>query len=216
MERFSHNKKTQLYIRNILIALHVLGLIALATPFSHHLTLSLLPLGLLFNTAFLILFHRDKNLRHDIPAFLLLLILGFMIEVAGVFSGAIFGIFFFGDNLGPKIWETPLVIGFNWAIMVYLTANIVEKIKLHVAYKILLGALLMVGYDIIMEIAGPKLELWEWLHYITPFKNYVAWFIVSLILHAALRLFKITLQNPLATTVFVLQTFFFMAIAIFF
>ena len=138
-----------------------------------------------------------------------------MIEVAGVFSGAIFGIFIFGDNLGPKILETPIIIGFNWAIMVYLTANIVEKTKLHLLLKILLGALLMVGYDIIMEIAGPKLGLWEWLHYITPLKNYVAWFIVSLILHSALRLFKITLQNPLATTVFIVQSFFFMLVAIF-
>lgn len=197
-----------------MIVTHILAFVMLSIPLTYNFTLSLLPLGLLINTGFLILFHRNKNLLHDIPAFLILLILGFMIEVAGVFSGAIFGIFFFGENMGPKVWETPIVIGFNWAILVYLTANIVEKTKLHVSLKIIAGALLMVGYDIIMEQTGPKLQLWEWLHYITPIKNYIAWFIVSLIMHSALRLFKITLQNPLATTVFALQTIFFMLVAI--
>ena len=44
----------------------------------------------------------------------LIYIIGILVEVLGVNLNIIFGDYYYGNSLGPKIYGTPLIIGVNW------------------------------------------------------------------------------------------------------
>ena len=126
------------------------GLVGMLLPATNSFFLQLTPLALLLSFTVLALSDESRQ-RGKLIAYLLFIYLSsYAIEVAGVHTGLLFGAYSYGDNLGVKLWETPLIIGAKWFFLVYSTAAIFEKTKMSSATEILLASLSMLVYDIVM------------------------------------------------------------------
>ena len=172
-----------------------------------HLT----PFNLLLSAALLFYFHEQK----DAQLFrfcLFVFVAGFAIELMGVNTGKIFGEYHYGEALGFKINAVPLIIGINWLLLTYCTGIISNKYSADIFVRSLIGALLMVLLDLLLEPVAMKHDFWHWQDDIIPIKNYVAWFGFSFFFNLLFQYFSFQKQNPLAEFLFVIQLLFFLVL----
>jgi putative membrane protein len=59
------------------------------------------------------------------------------------------------------------------------------RLKQNVWLTAILGALLLTGFDYLMEPVAIRLGFWTWVGNTIPWTNYVGWFMVSLLLQWA-------------------------------
>lgn len=207
----NHLKQEREIIR-FLITFYSVGVAGIALPFSSKLFVALTPLALLMSFGLMLLHHRAAYNTKTILVFGLIFALGLTAEIIGVQTGVIFGDYFYGKNLGYKIFDTPLLIGINWLLLIYLSASIVEKLRISAFLKIILSSCIMIGYDLILEQIAPKMDMWSWRDDIIPIQNYTTWFVLSLVFHSALKIFNIKTDNPIARTLLLSQFFFFVVL----
>jgi bisanhydrobacterioruberin hydratase len=144
--------------------------------------LPLTPLNLLL--CFGLLLWNIPNLnKQDMFLLLVPFSFGMLAEWLGVNFGLIFGEYAYGNNLGPKIWGVPWMIGINWAILVFLTTSIAQKISKNLFVSSIIGAVIMVLLDLIIEQVAPQFDFWEFNNNIVPLQNYVGWFVVAFLAH---------------------------------
>src|SRR5690606_27651627 len=93
-------------------------------------------------------FHREWN-RAFFALIAIVYLAGFAIEAVGVATGSIFGTYSYSDVLGPKLLDTPLIIGINWLMLIYATGTIAGNLKLSIFAKALAGAVLMLTLDFV-------------------------------------------------------------------
>lgn len=193
----------------MLTILYVAGIVGIATSV-HSAFILLTPIHLLFSLAIMLAFHPDWNRR---IAFYLVLsyIVGFGAEVYGVQTGQLFGSYVYGWVLGPKLWDTPLLIGFNWMLLSY-SIGVTVNHWLSSWYWLLKGivaALLMVGLDILIEPVAIRYDFWTWANGAPPLQNYIGWFLVSLPLLCIFAFTQTEVKNKVAVALFLLQILFF-------
>ena len=191
------------------------GLVGMLLPATNSFFLQLTPLALLLSFTVLALSDESKQ-RGKLIAYLLFIYLSsYAIEVAGVHTGLLFGAYSYGDNLGLKLWETPLIIGANWVFLLYTTAAIIEKTRMRSVMKILLASLAMLVYDIVMEQVAPRMDMWSWKEVAVPLQNYATWFAIAIAFHIGLQLLKIKIRNGLALAVLLCQFILFLMLYLF-
>lgn len=197
-------------VKLFLIIFFTVGITGFTIPVTSNFFNHLTPLALLLCVIALVLFHKTVRGKNIMIPFLLIFITGFIVEVAGVKSGYIFGPYSYGKGLGIKLFETPLLIGLNWLFLVYCTVIITEALKINNILKLITASLLMVFYDLTLEQMAPPLDMWSFEGGAAPVRNYISWFVLSLLFHVLIRVFGIKWENRLATFVFFLQLGFFM------
>lgn len=148
----------------------------------HDWFISKTPLNLII-TAVLLTIHFPIDSFKKIIVALGIFTFSFLIEWIGVHFGFLFGVYEYGKNLGQKIDGVPLLIGVNWAVLILCTAAMADRWVKPVMLKVLLGALLMVFMDFFIEASAPPFDFWIWASGTAPLRNYIAWFIVSALLH---------------------------------
>ncbi len=111
-------------------------------------------------------------------------LIGMIAEIIGTKTGILFGNYSYGNNLGPKIIGVPPLIGINWIVLTFLTATIARRVIHFKWLSIICGALLMVGLDFFIEPIAPIFDFWSWDEGVAPLKNFIHWFIVSLLIQA--------------------------------
>jgi putative membrane protein len=194
----------------LILLFHISGLIGLHT--SHRdWFLALTPLNLL--VSFLAMFrHENHRNIQIILSFLLIFLLGFFVEVAGVNTGMIFGAYSYGPVLGYKVFNTPLLIGLNWFIMVFCIGVVLEKTKLNILFKSLIGAAIMTVSDYIIEPVAIAYNFWSWEGTVVPLQNYLAWYLFSFLFLVIFYRFKIDKTNKVAPWLLVTQIIFFLSL----
>lgn len=197
------------------VIFYLVGIAGMLLPFSFLLFVKLIPFALLLSSLALAFFHKNFNSK-TLLVFISIYIFGFFVEVAGVNTGLIFGDYIYGESLGIKLFNTPLIIGINWLLLVYITASVLELSKLTMLLKVLFGTFLMLGYDLIIEQIAPILDMWTWQNEKVPVKNYVTWFLLALVFHTVIQVFKIKTKNKLAPVILVCQILFFLVLLIYF
>ena len=198
-------------VKYFLALFYAIGVIAIYIPFTASFFISLTPITLLMSLGLLALYTAENNTK-TLLFFLFVFIAGYFIEVIGVNTGLIFGHYKYGETLGYKVFETPLMMGFNWVLMIYLTASLSENIKTPPVVKVLMASALMIVYDLILEQFAPDLRMWTWQNNDIPLQNYFAWFGVSLVFHSLLRALKIKTSNTLSVVIYLCQILFFLAL----
>ena len=131
----------------------------------------------------IILFANIKlNNKNQIFSLLLIFLIGMFSEFIGVNYGLIFGEYIYGNNLGFKLFGVPFLIGLNWVILTVICANIASILIKNnsIIQKIILGTLLMLLMDFVMEPIAPKLDLWKFKNLVVPTSNYIGWLIISI------------------------------------
>lgn len=197
-------------VKAFVIIFYAVGIMGLLWPTTHSLFIKLIPTALLLSFAILLLFHGNTFSRKSILVFSSIFILSFIIEAIGVNTGVIFGNYSYGSGLGLKLFKTPIIIGLNWFLLVYTTASVVNLFKLSMAFNILLASVAMVIYDIVMEQMASSLDMWYWLNHLIPTKNYIAWFVLSILFHSMIKLTNVKTENKIASTVLSCQFLFFL------
>lgn len=200
----------------ILISLYYLvGIIGLTLPSSESLFRALVPFTLLFSLYFLWLFHEGGGNRIYLAAGIIYLA-GFLVEVAGVNTGVIFGEYSYGETLGYQLWNTPLIIGVNWLILIYSCRALTGLFFENRWLRYVSGAFLLVLYDSFLEPVAIRLDMWNWSDGIIPAQNYIGWFVTSLVLFIILDLNNKDVRNKIAPALFIIQFLFFLILNIIF
>ena len=177
--------------------------------------LSTSPYVLTLTFLLLILNHELSDKKSKI-GLMLIFILGLITEILGVNYGLFFGEYSYGANLGPKIYEVPYVIGFNWVLLIIATGSVSDKlIKGKEIYKILFASFLMVLIDLFIEKSAPKLDFWEFVISPVPFSNYLWWFIFSLCFQYIFFKTVKTKEYNLSSNILVIQFLFFGMLVVF-
>lgn len=172
---------------------------------------ALTPLTLFVSLGTMLYFHQTRHLSFYISC-LLMWLGGFLVELAGVQTGAIFGKYAYGEVLGIKLWETPLMIGVNWLLLIYAIAAVTATLPLQRWQKALLIGAGMTLLDVLIEPFAIRFGLWHWYDAPVPLQNYVAWFITGSILGGIfLRLNPDMQPNRMAAVVLLSQIGFFCA-----
>lgn len=212
MPRYTIKEKEM--IRRIAV-IYAVGVAGFSIPLTHGIFMFLTPLVLLLSLALLLCYDRDRSKGRQLSRMLFYLFVftaGFLVEMWGVNTGALFGSYLYGSGLGPKIWGTPPLIGLNWVLMIYLTSAIFTPLKRNLLNGIILPSLLMVGYDLILEQVAPKMDMWSWQHDVVPLQNYLMWGLLALIFHTVRYAMRVRDRNRMALPLFVVQTLFFLSI----
>lgn len=140
---------------------------------------------------------------------LIFFFVGFLVEYLGVNYGLLFGDYSYGENLGFKFKNVPLLIGVNWAMLILITGAISNAFKISTFSKIMMGASLMILLDIPMETVAPIFDFWTFSGNVAPLQNYVAWFIVAAFLHSIFQFAKLKGNQTFSTHLYICQFVFF-------
>ena len=167
-------------------------------------------------TLLLLLIIHDLSDNKSKIGLILIFFLGLIVEILGVNYGFFFGEYSYGANFGPKIYEVPYVIGFNWVLLIIATGSLSDKlIKGKEIYKILFASSLMVLIDLLMELSAPKLDYWEFVISPVPFSNYLWWFIFSICFQYIFFKTVKSKEYNLSSNILVIQFLFFAMLAVF-
>jgi putative membrane protein len=170
---------------NILIAVilvfYTVGIVGMSLPDQRDYFASLSFLNLLLSFG-IVLLARKIAIKRFIGFLAFCFSIGFVAELIGVHTGLLFGSYHYGENLGVKVFEVPLIIGLNWGVLVVISASLVERFHMSIYFKVLLATTLMVFLDFLMEPIANDLDFWHWRNDQIPLYNFVCWFAISLIL----------------------------------
>jgi putative membrane protein len=198
----------ELFLILILIIFHLVGIIGINLEAYREDILKLSSMNLFISVGIIIL-ARKSNRSLFLFFVLLSFILGMTYEIIGVYTSFLFGTYYYGENLGLKLFGVPLVIGLNWAILAVCSGNLIHKIKLNIYIKSLFASALMVILDFLIEPVASKLDYWHWENEQIPIFNYMCWFILSLPLTFLYFKIKISEQNKISNVLYLILVLFF-------
>lgn len=208
--------RNELIISLVILIIYAVGVAGLTIQYTGELFLNLIPVILILSLAATLAFHRPSWDLRTAAVFAAIVLSSWIVEAAGVRTGIIFGKYAYGPALGIKLFDTPLLIGFNWLLLVYATSCIADYLNISTSGKIISASLLMVLYDLVLELAAPVLGMWNFEGGAAPARNYITWFIAACLFHSALRITGIKIQNRVAPVIFVIQFLFFIVLVILF
>lgn len=162
---------------------------------------------------------RGRFLLWLIPTYLVT----FSLEALGVATGLVFGGYHYGPTLGAMVLEVPVVIGFNWTLVVLGFLQLADllpwdrwktlgKTAVRTAATVLFTAVACTAFDWVMEPLAMGLDYWQWEGNVIPLQNYLAWFLIAAAGAAFYRLLKVKVRNNLAAGYVVIQLVFFIAL----
>jgi putative membrane protein len=126
-------------------------------------------------TCFVFLIHSPLANKKFIVAFFSIALLGFIIEVIGVKTGMVFGKYSYGDGLGYKFLNVPLVISINWAMLICAGIMVVSRIFANKITVLVVAAILVTSIDVLIERVAPKLDFWQFESGLPGLQNYLSW-----------------------------------------
>ncbi len=144
-----------------------------------------------------------------IKAIIVIYFIGVLAEVIGVRYNIIFGNYYYGNSLGPQVFEVPLIIGFNWLTLSFATYGVSSYFFRNKTVIIVFASILMVLTDYIIEPMAGALDFWYWVGGNIPIQNYVGWFFVSLIIHTILVKMNFKFNIKLCLALLLSQILFF-------
>ena len=191
----------------LLFIFHLVGAVGLSLSF-RELFLALTPFNLLLSLG-LYIWANDDFSADFFKLCAVLFAIGYFVEVIGVNTGILFGEYTYGEALGFKVLNTPLMIGVNWillSISIFSVSNFFLKKKWP---TILLASVLMVLMDVLIEPVAISLDFWSWAAVDIPLQNYVMWFIVSLIMNTIISFNRPKLDYRISFGLLLSQVLFF-------
>ncbi|MGK9476318.1 carotenoid biosynthesis protein [Melioribacter sp. OK-6-Me] len=196
-------------IKKFIVIYYLVGLLGFIIPTTRELFKDLIPVSIIIS-AYLIFILGQKFKFPSYLGLILVYLIGYFIEVAGIYTGLIFGKYLYGNSLGPKLFGVPLIIGINWLILSYASVSLLSQFNFKNTLVLFIAPLFMVIYDLFLEQVAHKLNMWYWLNITVPIKNYIAWYILGFIMVLILRLFRVDFKNSFAPLLFCSQFIFFL------
>lgn len=206
MKIFKEAPKKEIHLFFIMAFFQICGLFGILF-LDRELTLSLTPQNLLITT-FCIIFIYPKK-KKIFLFFIISFLIGFSFEALGVNYGLIFGNYTYGNVLGYKIFGVPIMIGINWFFLSICCGGISDKVFNGTTSRLILGSLLMVLIDIMIEPLAPILDFWEFNGGTAPIQNYIGWFTIAFFIQYIYQKMTINFSPIFSILVFGTQMGFF-------
>jgi putative membrane protein len=203
------NKKIFPAIIYIMFAVGILGHIV---PLTHDLMIFLTPFFLFGMGIFVI---HPSIVSRDIKTLVWILItyiVTFTTEVVGVKTGLVFGEYIYGSTLGLHLFEVPVVIGFNWVLVVIGAVLVAQKLTKNIYVATFLGGLFSMVFDIFLEPVAIEFDYWTWAGGDIPLQNYVAWFVIAAIFSFIFLKLKVKMRSDLTIHYLFIQAIFFLSL----
>ncbi|MDJ0766507.1 MAG: carotenoid biosynthesis protein [Myxococcota bacterium] len=180
------NKKPhQLNLFKGLAIIYAVGLIGHLVPLFRPMLLPMTPYVLLLTGAVVIFpLVRERRIRTLLWVWAVGMV-AFGIEVVGVKTGAVFGQYAYGEVLGFKLWGVPLIIGFNWMLVVLGAVSGARLVVKRRAAVVCVAGLLALLFDLVLEPTAIALHYWTWYGQQVPVQNYAVWTGLTMIAAAA-------------------------------
>jgi putative membrane protein len=120
----------QVLLIGLLIIFYTVGVVGLSIEEyrSNFLSLSFFNLALSFT---LLLMGRNLHSLRLYVFIFFAFVVGVGVELIGVHTGYLFGDYAYGESLGVKFYDVPIIIGINWGMLVmsfYFGGRTLEKI----------------------------------------------------------------------------------------
>jgi putative membrane protein len=186
---------------------HLIGAVGMSFEQFKPLFVSLTPAHLLLSL-FLFLW-ADSFTFSKIKLFFILFMIGFWVEVVGVKTGVLFGVYNYGSTLGFQFLDVPLLIGINWFLLAVSTFGLVNTFVKNKYAILIIAATLMVALDFIIEPVAIHLDFWSWQNGIIPVQNYLMWWAVSLLMQWIIYASKLKFNSTVCFAIFISQIIFF-------
>lgn len=215
--------KTPVFIKKIVsekemtktfLIFYAVGFLLFCIPYTRPFFFSITPVSILLVVAALFLHHQKWN-RSTIVVFSIIAVGSYLLEVAGVATGTIFGNYHYGPTLGFRLFDVPLLIGLNWVYLIYASQAIMIRITRNLYVRIVGGASLMVAYDAVIECAAPSMQMWRFECFYPPIQNFIVWFLASLVFHSLLVICNVPVENKAARALFGIQFLFFTLVTLY-
>jgi putative membrane protein len=207
MQSLSMKNANLTYSFVVLVVFHFVGFCGLLSPYSN-LFMLLTPFNLILS-AFLLWRHHTTALKPLVYFFGFTFSLGFFVEYLGVNFGFLFGSYSYGNTLGIKLLNVPIVIGLNWMLIIYSLATVLDRVPISKMSKIIIGSCLAVFMDWLIEPIAIRYDFWSWDDGAIPLQNYGGWLITSAVMLGAYHLIKVESKNRLALPLYIVQASFF-------
>ncbi|HEX9252739.1 MAG TPA: carotenoid biosynthesis protein [Ignavibacteriaceae bacterium] len=181
-----------------------------------NLMLLLTPATLLLTGVIVLLYSYKSSKNKFLVWVILTYVITFLLEVVGVKTGLIFGEYNYGSTLGIKLFNVPLIIGFNWVFVILGSISISRLITSNLILSAMISALIAFIFDLILEPIAIRLDYWTWNGGIIPLQNYFAWFIIALISSFGFNYLKVTVNSKISLHYLLVQFVFFTMLLIFY
>jgi len=198
----------------IIIILFSVGIIGHSISQLRNLMILLTPITLSITTVIVVLNILKEKRSTNFNWILVVVLFTLAIEILGVKTKLIFGEYEYGNVLGIKIYDVPIIIGFNWALIILGAIQISEKYIDKKYIAIIVSSFLAVLFDFILEPVAVKLVYWSWKGNNIPVQNYLAWFVISLLASFLYFILKIKINSSLPKIYFIVQIIFFSSLLI--
>jgi putative membrane protein len=139
----------------------------------------------------------------------------FALEALGVHTGLVFGGYRYGGTLGLGLLGVPLVIGFNWVLVVAAAVALTERLGTSPVLEAMAAGALTVAVDWVMEPVAIRLDYWSWEGGLIPLQNYLAWFLIAAAASLVFRLLGLKLKSWILPIYAGIQLLFFAILRIF-
>jgi putative membrane protein len=215
----------------IALFFHIIGIVGILI-FENKFIIKCTPVNLLLSFLLLVWTQEKKN-KYFYFFIVICFVTGMLAEIIGVNTGMLFGDYSYGQVLGLKLFEVPLIIGVNWFIIIYccgsgihyilneLTGKLTDQSKtpaksLKALSVIIDGASLAVAFDWLMEPVAIRLGFWKWNgNGSIPLYNYVCWFFISLLLLIVFHFWNFNKQSKFSVNLLLIQSMFFLLLRTF-
>lgn len=141
--------------------------------------------------------------RHALAFLAFAAFVSFAFEAVGVATGAVYGPYHYTGNLGPKLFQVPVVVPMAWFMVIYPSyalANyladgcVVSKPKpnrARLAGLAALSAMLMTAWDLAVDPQMVMYGHWVWhvkgAFFGIPAQNFLGWLVTTLVVYTAYR-----------------------------
>lgn len=192
----------------LLFILHLVGGVALSMDSVKSIFLALTPFNLALTFGLLIWGNDDFSFNF-FKVISVLFLIGFFVEVLGVYSGLLFGEYHYGKTLGFQFLEVPLIIGVNWVLLVVSSFAVSSYFVSNPILKVVLSSIIMVLLDLMIEPVAIRLHFWHWQAEVIPLQNYLMWFLVALLMNWILTFNRFKFNVKLGFGLLISQVLFF-------
>ena len=192
----------------LLFILHFVGGVALSMDSVKSVFLTLTPFNLALTFVLLIWGNQDFSFNF-FKVISVLFLIGFFVEILGVYSGLLFGEYHYGKTLGFQFLGVPLIIGVNWVLLVVSSFAVSSYFVSNSILSVVLSSVIMVLLDLMIEPVAIRLDFWHWQAEVIPLQNYLMWFLVALLMNWILTFNRFKFNVKLGFGLLISQVLFF-------
>ena len=192
----------------LLFILLFVGGVALSMDSVKSIFLMLTPFNLILTFGLLIWGNKDFSFNF-FKVISVLFLIGFFVEVIGVYSGLLFGEYHYGKTLGFQFLSVPLIIGVNWVLLVISSFAVSSYFVSNSIFKVVLSSIIMVLLDLMIEPVAIRLDFWHWQAEVIPLQNYLMWFLVAFLMNWILTFNRFKFNVKLGFGLLISQVLFF-------